>query len=138
MRNFCRLAIAMIAASLAASSGALGAPSNGGVTILSAGFQPVTDAVNPKPAGQIRRARDPASGDDVVYNVSDPFGAWIKGKNPTTGVKWYATADPFTGNIVGSDANGHSWRYSQKSGLYTNLVTQKTCTQTSIREVCGN
>jgi hypothetical protein len=71
----------------------------------------------------------------VSYNLSACTGGYIKGVSADTWKSWNADVTP-GGAMAGRDLNGDRWSYDPKARLYTNVSTGRTCSQTSLREVC--
>ena len=73
----------------------------------------------------------------ITYNISRCTGGFILGVNTETGKEWNADIKP-NGSIVGSDLDGHSWRYDPKTHIYTNRTTGRSCPAANLRHVCSS
>jgi hypothetical protein len=92
--------------------------------------------------GSQRAHRFPNSGFDaaaherIMYDISPCTGGFIRGVNTETWKAWHADIAA-TGAMTGMDLDGSHWTYDPKAKRYTNQTTGKSCSQSSLRHVCG-
>ncbi len=78
---------------------------------------------------------DAATHERITYSLNRDTGGFIEGVNTETRKTWHADVRADR-SMTGKDANGDTWKYDGRSGVYTNLTTGQTCRRASLRHVC--
>jgi hypothetical protein len=79
---------------------------------------------------------DPVTRERIMYNISRCTGGFIMGTSTDTWKSWHADIHP-GGSMTGQDVDGSKWSYDQRTKLYTNQTTGRTCSEANLRHICA-